>query len=425
MTRQRTPLPPASIPSSLHRSLPLDAADLLAPICAEARSAGLSLYLVGGPVRDLLLERPVKDLDLVVEGDAQALASTVAARLDGRVVARSQFGTATVRLSKQSLDLVTARRETYPRPGALPQVTPSSIEDDLARRDFTINAMALPLTGPARRGLLDPHGGRADLSAGVVRVLHGASFVDDPTRILRAIRYEQRLGYRLDEATEQRLMEALDAGAIDTLSGDRLRKELAAALRESAPHRALRRCAELGVLAAIHPAMGDDSAVAPLAGAGGSFSPLEYLAALCFSSSKEQGTSLAHRLRMPATWKRIVKDTAAVKLDVVPDIAGGRAYTRSALYRALEPYAPEALRVNAIMAGDSAVGSALSSYLDDMRYVKPLLRGGDLVSLGFPQGPVVGDALRELKSARLDGLVTTRDDEIKTAQAYLAARRAG
>ncbi len=425
MTRQRTPLPPANIPSSLHRSLSLEAADLLAPICAEACGAGLSLYLAGGPVRDLLLEKPVKDLDLVVEGDAQALASTIAARLEGRLVSRSQFGTATVRLGKQSLDLVTARRETYPRPGALPQVTPSSIEDDLARRDFTINAMALPLTGPAKGGLLDPHGGRADLSAGVVRVLHEASFVDDPTRILRAIRYEQRLGYRLDEATERRLVEALDAGAMDTLSGDRLRKELAAALREAEPHRALRRCAELGVLTAIHPAMGDDSAVAALARSGGSFSPLDYLAALCFSSSKERVMSLAYRLRMPFTWKRVVEDTAAVMLDVVPDIAGGPDYTRSALCRALEPYAPEALRINAIMAGDTAVGRSLSSYLDDMRYVKPMLKGGDLVSLGFPQGPLVGDALRELKSARLDGLVTTRDDEIKTARGYLAARRAG
>ncbi len=425
MTRQRTPLPPADIPSPLHRSLSLEAADLLAPICEEARGAGLSLYLVGGPVRDLLLEKPVRDLDLVVEGDAQALASAIAARLEGQLVARSQFGTATLRLGKQSLDLVTARRETYLRPGALPQVTPSSIDDDLARRDFTINAMALPLTGPATGGLLDPHGGRADLAAGFVRVLHDASFVDDPTRILRAIRYEQRLGYRLDEATEQRLMEALDAGAMDTLSGDRLRRELAAALREAEPHRVLRRSAELGVLTAIHPAMGNDSAVAALAGSGGAFSPLEYLAALCFPSSKEQGMSLVHRLRTPATWKRVVEDTAAVKLDVAPDIAGGAGLARSALYRALEPYAPEALRVNAIMAGDTAVGRALSSYLDDMRYVKPLLKGGDLVSLGFPQGPLVGDALRELKSARLDGLVTTRDDEIKSAEGYLASRRAG
>jgi tRNA nucleotidyltransferase (CCA-adding enzyme) len=398
---------------------------LLASICETSHDAGLSLYLVGGPVRDLLLEKPVRDLDLVVEGDAQALASTIAARLEGRLLARSQFGTATLRLGKQSLDLVTARRETYPRPGALPQVTPSSIEDDLSRRDLTINAMAIPLTGPGDGNLLDPHGGRADLSAGLIRVLHDMSFVDDPTRILRAIRYEQRLDYRLDEATEHRLMEALGAGAMDTLSGDRVRKELAAMLRETMPHRALRRCAELGVLRAIHPAIGNDSAAAVLAGSGETFSPLEYLAALSFPSSAEDGMSLAHRLRMPATWKRVVEDTIAVRLDAAPDIAGRPDRARSALYRVLEPYSAEALRVNAMMAEDPAVGKALKSYLEEMRYVKPILRGGDLVSIGFPKGPLVGDALRELKSARLDGLVTTREDEIKTAEGYLASRRAG
>ena len=423
MTRQRTPSPAADIPSSLHRSLPLQAAALLAPICEEARNTGL--YLVGGPVRDLLLERPVKDLDLVVEGDAQALASTIAARLKGRVLARSQFGTATLRLGEQSLDLVTARRETYPRPGALPEVTPGSIEDDLARRDLTINAMAIPLTGPGSGDLLDPHGGRADLSAGLVRTLHDMSFVDDPTRILRAIRYEQRLDYRLDEGTEQRLIEALDGGAMDTLSGDRLRRELALMLRETAPHRALQRCADLGVLTAIHPALGNASAVVALAESGETVSPLEYLAALSFPSSAEDGMSLVHRLRMPATWKRVVADTIAVRLDVVPDISGRPDFTRSALYRLLEPYAPEALRVNAVTAGDPDVRRALKSYLDDMRYVKPILRGGDLISIGFPHGPLVGDALRELKSARLDGLVTTRDDENKAAAEYLASRGAG
>ena len=390
-------------------------------MCEEA---GLRLYLVGGPVRDLLLGRPFHDLDLVVEGDAQSIASAAAARLKGRVASRSRFGTATLRLGEQSLDLVTARRETYPRPGALPQVTPSSIEDDLARRDFTVNAMAVALTGPAKGELLDPHGGRADLSAGLLRVLHDRSFIDDPTRILRAVRYEQRLGYRLEDATEGILVEALAAGAMDTLSGDRLRRELAAMLRESAPHRPLLRCAELGVLEAVHPAMRDASAIPALAEAVGTASPMECLAALVFPSSTEGGASMARRLRMPGAWKRVVEDTGAVRRGVVPDVAGSPRRARSALHRLLEPYAPEALRVNAVMAEDPAVRRALESHLDDMRHVKPVLKGGDLVSLGFPQGPLVGYALRELKSARLDGLVTTREDEVEAAREYLASRRA-
>ena len=420
MTRQRTPLRAADILSSLNRSLPPLTAALLASIREEARNAGLALYLVGGPVRDLLLDRPVKDLDLVVEGDAQGLASTIAAKLKGKVLSRSQFGTAAVRFGDQSLDLVTARRETYPRPGALPKVTPSSIEDDLARRDFTINSMAIPLSGASLGDVLDPHDGRADLAAGLVRFLHENSFVDDPTRILRALRYEQRLDFHLEALTERRLVEALGHGAMDTLSGDRLRRELAVMLREAEPHRALGRSAELGVLAAIHPTLRDDSAVATLAASGENISPLEYLAALSFPLSPEDGKSLVHRLRMPATWERVVTDTIAVRHDSVPHIAGRPNVTRSALYRTLEPYVPEALRVNALMAEDSVIKKGLEAYLEDLRYVNVILRGADLVSIGFPQGPLVGEVLLELRWARLDGGVTTREDEIRYAEEYLA-----
>ena len=423
MTRQRTPLRAADILPSLYRSLPPQAATLLAPISEEAWNAGLTLYLVGGPVRDLLLERPVKDLDLVVEGDAPALASTIATKLNGKVLSRSQFGTAAVRFGDQRLDLVTARRETYARPGALPKVTPSYIADDLARRDFSINSMAIPLSGPGRGDLLDPHGGRKDLAAGLVRTLHELSFVDDPTRVLRAVRYEQRLDFRLEARTERRLVEALDDGAMDTLSADRLRRELAVMLRETEPHRAMRRSAELGVLTAVHPALGDDSAVTALAESCGNCSPLEYLAALSFPLSPEDGMSLAHRLRMPATWERVVRDTISVRHNVAPDIARQPDLKGSALYRVLEPYVPEALHLNAVMAKTAFVRKALDSYLADMRYVNSILKGGDLASIGIPRGPLVGEVLLELRSARLDGLVTTRDDELRFAEGYVASRR--
>ena len=423
MTRQRTPLRAADILPSLYRSLPPHAAALLASISEEARNAGLALYLVGGPVRDLLLERPVKDLDLVVEGDAQALASTIATKLNGKLLSRSQFGTAAVRFGDQRLDLVTARREMYSRPGALPRVTPSSIADDLARRDFSINSMAIPLSGTGRGDVLDPHGGRKDLASGLVRTLHELSFVDDPTRVLRAVRYEQRLDFRLEDRTERRLVEALDDGTMDTLSADRLRRELAVMLGETEPHRALRRGAELGVLTAVHPALGDDSAVAALAKSCGNYSPLEYLAALSFPLSPEDGMSLAHRLRMPATWERVLTNTIAVRRNVAPDIARRPELKGSALYRVLEPYVHEALQMNALMAKTTFVRKAMDSYLADMRYVNPILRGGDLASIGLPRGPLVGDVLRELRSARLDGLVTTRDDEIRFARDYVASRR--
>jgi tRNA nucleotidyltransferase (CCA-adding enzyme) len=157
-------------------------------------------YLVGGAVRDQLRGAAPVDLDFAVEGDAAEAAATVAARLDGKVLEHDRFGTAGVRVGDADLHFATSRRERYPAPGALPEVEPAPIEEDLARRDFTVNAMAIALPGER---LLDPHGGRPDLDARVIRVLHDKSFLDDPTRLLRALRYEARLGGRLDEHTEE------------------------------------------------------------------------------------------------------------------------------------------------------------------------------------------------------------------------------
>ena len=428
MARQRTPLRAADILPTLHRSLPASIATLLGPISERAEAAGMSLYLVGGPVRDALLNAPVKDLDLVVDGDVQSLACRLAADLGGTVLSRSQFGTAALRIHDQRLDLVTARRESYPRPGALPKVTASSIEDDLARRDFSVNSMAVPLLGPCKGELLDPHGGRQDLAEGFIRILHQGSFVDDPTRVLRAVRYEQRLGFRLEKGTSQKLSEAVDGGALGTLSGDRLRRELALMLRESNPNLALLRCGELGVLTAVHPALGDVSAVTKVAETAEESGPLIYLAALCHGISAEEGESLIQRLRMPVTWARVVRDTIAVGTLLSREVPGllpanGVVLSPSDVYVLLDPYAPEAVWVNMLMAESPAAREALESYLTTLRYVKPILDGRDLVSMGLPQGPLVGEVLRELRSARMDGKVTTREGEVKLVERYVPSGR--
>ena len=162
----------------------------------------MPLYLVGGPVRDLVLGRSSEDLDLVVEGDAARLAGKVGERLSAKVVIHRRFGTATVKVDKNRLDLATARKETYSRSGALPKVMPGSIAEDLHRRDFTVNAMALGISGPLAGELLDPTSGLKDIEQGIIRSIHRGSFQDDATRIFRAVRYEQRLGFRM--ATETR-----------------------------------------------------------------------------------------------------------------------------------------------------------------------------------------------------------------------------
>ncbi|HEV2075573.1 MAG TPA: hypothetical protein VGR10_04995, partial [Thermoleophilaceae bacterium] len=212
-------------------------------------------YLVGGAVRDLLRGVESLDLDLAVEGDAAAAGRELAARLGGEAVEHERFGTATVRAGDLAVDLAATRRERYPQPGALPVVEPAPLSEDLGRRDFSINAMAASLA-PASVGTLhDPRGGLRDLGAGAVRVLHTASFVDDPTRLLRAVRYEARLDFAMDEATERLAREAVRAGALGTVSRPRIRDALLDLLAETEVAGAVERLAELGIDRGLHPGL--------------------------------------------------------------------------------------------------------------------------------------------------------------------------
>src|SRR5437879_3022267 len=201
----------AKLVDKLSAQLPPAARAVFDAVCDHASRRGLRAFLVGGTVRDLLLDRLSLDVDIVIEGDAPALAREVAAATGAKLAKTTDFGTATLvsvgqgpspdpatRRARFSLDLATARAETYARPGALPKVSPSTIRDDLLRRDFTLNAIGLQLNGAAPGKLLDPTGGQADIRAGLVRVLDDKRFQDDATRILRAVRYESRFGFCLE-----------------------------------------------------------------------------------------------------------------------------------------------------------------------------------------------------------------------------------
>lgn len=226
-------------------------APLLRQAVAEARRRGADSYLVGGPVRDLLLGRPILDLDVLLSDRLGDIARSLARRSGTRLLQHERFLTATVTGAGIHLDLAQARRERYPRPGALPVAEPASVAEDLGRRDFTIHAMALPLDARSGRELLDPHGGLADLQQGVLRVLHGASFRDDPTRALRAARYAARLGFRLERGTERALRAAVRGGALGDVSGERIAHELQRLLVERDPAAAARRSDALGLLDAV------------------------------------------------------------------------------------------------------------------------------------------------------------------------------
>ena len=421
------PQKPIQLLSTVKSSLPPRAFALLQDIAHRASQLNMPLYLVGGPVRDVLLGIPVGDLDVVVEGNASTLASVVATELQGQVTAYSQFGTATVRLEGHRFDLATARRETYTRPGALPKVTPSTIQEDLGRRDFSINAMAIALTGPRPGRLLDLCGGEVDLKHRLVRVLHPGSFVDDATRILRAVRYEQRLNFGLEEGTKGHLVEAVEGGMLGTVSGDRMRRELDRIFREGRPHLAITRAGELGILKAIHPPLGDGSAVEKLAACDAGDSPSLYLAALSYPLTAEDGEAFIHRLRMPTRWARVVRDAITVRLRSedahtggpcigAPDLSPGQ------LSRLLDNFSHISIRANATLTDSLQVKEALQYYLTVLRLVKTSLDGRDLIALGVAQGPQVGEVLRELKDARIEGRASSRGDEVRLTQEYLANR---
>ena len=387
---------------------------VLGAVARLANEAGIAAYLVGGPVRDRLLGIPAKDLDITAVGDAPRLAQRLADELGGKLTVHHRFGTATVDADGVTVDLVTARRETYRYAGALPDVQPGVIEDDLARRDFTINAMAIPVAG-GESDLVDLHGGTQDLAAGLVRVLHDLSFRDDPTRMLRAVRYAARFGFEIEPETAGLMASALASGAMSTLTGDRVRHELERILQESDPATTLRLAGEAGVLGAIHPSL---SAAHLLITAAMQHEPLTWVAVLAWPMSEAEAAALTARLNAPSDWERVIDDAVRVR-QLSPQLSDPRsdAMKPSEVCGLLDGLAPDALRA-AMMLAPAPVVDRIDRYLGEWWTVAPRLRGDDLLALGVPGGPMVGEVLRALRTARLDGVTKSRADEEEMARPW-------
>ena len=390
---------------------------LLRRAAEESARRGMRLYLVGGAVRDALLGLSVADIDLVNAPGGADFGRELAEALGGEVVASSQFGTHKIRAGGITFDLVMARTESYARPGALPSVRPGGILDDLARRDFTINAMAVEVRGESWGDLLDDFGGLADLRRGLVRTLHDGSFRDDATRILRAARYAGRYDFRIEESTRRALDR--DLAYLDAISGDRLRHELERVFDEPRAAPILRILRDAGVLRAINPSLGaDEAALAQIdeVAIGPERGPTPVMLSLLVSSlPAEAAPALVRRLNMGADWARVVRDTLALH-DIVARLqrSGLRPSEVDDLLRA---YDEHALRAGAALASDDLAASWVRRYLDELRHVRPLLDGNDLLALGVARGPKVGELLRTLRCARLDGEVHTREDEVAYARA--------
>ena len=407
-----------NLASRIRDGLPAELVGFIETVTAA--SEGRHVYLVGGVVRDLLLHRENLDLDIVVERDAIGLAQQLADSTGGKLTSHPEFGTAKLSWKEWSVDFATARSETYASPGALPTVAAGTLANDLARRDFTINAMAIRLNRGAFGDLVDEHGGRRDLERRLVRVLHNRSFIDDATRIWRGLRYEQRLGFRLERSTEKLILR--DIPMLATVSGDRIRHELELAFAESEPEKILTRADELKVLPALHPALRADPWLVDRFQAArtdneGVPPPGLYLALLTYPLTSDEVEDVIARLHLPGPITQTLRDSHRLKTELRK--LGTSTLMPSDVYRMLHGYSPEVITAAQLAASLPMAQRWLRVYNDDLRPVKTKLTGDDLMKMGVPTGKPVGKVLDQLLTARLDAQVATRKDEEALVRRWL------
>lgn len=395
---------------------------LLHLVAEEATASGLPLYFVGGAVRDLVLGRPINDFDLTVEGDAIALARSLSHKHGGGVTAHTKFGTAKWFLPRHlkddhdTLDLISARSETYKFPAALPTVKLGTIEDDLRRRDFTINAMAIRLDGAHFGELRDDLNGMQDLQKNVIRVLHPDSFVDDPTRMYRAVRYEVRYGFQLAEDTLALIPQA--RALVEKLSPQRIRHELELILDEPNAVSMLKRLDELDLLTCIHPILGDFGR-SNLATVQSDDAVLQnrnsrWLLWLMHLTDQEI-EFLNDRLHFTAELLKMLRSAALLETNL-PALSGLKP---SQVVELLEGYSIKALEVFSIALQDEGQKNILNNYLSEWWGIKPKTTGHDLKKRGIPPGPKYNEILRRLRAAWLDGEVKTEEEEKKLLDSIL------
>lgn len=425
-----------NLAEKLEAALPANRLDLLKTAAAKAQALHMAVYIVGGFVRDLLLDRPNLDFDLVVEGNAITLAKALEAEFGGHVVVHSQFGTAKWLPAdrSESLDLITARTEFYERPTALPTVEVGNIKLDLHRRDFTINTLALRLDGLHYGELHNYWGGLNDLRLGIVRVLHSLSFVDDPTRLLRAVRFEQRFGFRIDARTLQLMEEARPL--LKQVSGDRLRHELNLILAEEKAVNILSRLDSLGILVAIHPeipwsdeigqhlaskisaeeasewelpvrASGPANGMSALSEIDAAIRiGIPYLVWLAHLSP-DAAHSVARRLKFSANLTKAL--VAASSL--LDDLLSLEHLLPSQLVERLEGIPLTSIYAVYRVAPEGAARMSLRNFAARLRHVSSINDGDSLKARGLPPSPRYRIILKSLRDAWLDGKIHNVDEE--------------
>lgn len=409
--------------------LPKELRRLTDLIGRKAAEKGLKVYCVGGFVRDFLLKRRNLDLDVVVEGDAGTLARELALELNAEATMYTQFGTATLQLGQGGrLDLASARQERYLQPGALPVVRPGGIEDDLFRRDFTINAMALRIGAGGFEEIVDPYGGRKDLKEKKIRVLHPKSFTDDPTRILRAVRFEQRFGFRIESVTLRQLKTTLKRAGVATVKPARYFAEFRKILREQKPVPVLRRLHRLGGLAFLRKNFRPDwRLLTRIEQSIGRLSRQEiyskqdwtpvYLAGLFGSVGKVESEKLGGQFNLSRTERNVLAQSGSAP-GLIRTLKKKK--PASGVYERLESLPVEIICFIRTQTSDKIIAQSVDDFLKRSRHVRAELTGDDLQKLGISPGKRVGEILRMLLLKRIDRAIGSREEEIQTVKSILS-----
>ena len=410
----------------LQSRLPPRLVTLLEEAGRLADRCDLTLFAVGGCVRDLLLGIENLDLDLVVEGDGIAFAKRLGEMMQGRVKVHERFGTAIVLLEDGlKLDVATARTEYYEYPTALPTVELSSIKKDLYRRDFTINALAIRLNGGRFGEVLDFYGGQRDLNEKVVRVLHGLSFIEDPTRVFRAIRFETRFGFHLGRDTAALINGAVKMDLFNRLSGHRLMEELKLLLREREPKQSLKRLAEFDLLRFVHPKLAWSGRLQALLDAVEQTVDwyrllyldrktelwLVYMMGLMEVLSERAVLEVLKRLPFPESEAAKLRATRTGCHRVIRRLGGKSPLKPADTYRLLSGLSDETLLGLMAKSKGESVKRQVSSFLTTYQHIKPVLTGVELKAMGLKPGPQFKKILDRLLDARLNGAVKSESEE--------------
>ncbi|UNC92513.1 CBS domain-containing protein [Candidatus Contubernalis alkaliaceticus] len=423
----------------INTRLPKKIQGLLFLLGQKADSHGCRLYVVGGFVRDLILGKNNFDIDLVVEPNAIDFARELNRFLDGRIIIYEQFGTAKIILKDGlRLDFAAARTEFYLQPGAVPQVELSNIRQDLYRRDFTINTLAFQLNIEQFGLLLDFFGGVSDLEQKIIRVLYNLSFVEDPLRIIRAARFEQRLDFNIEEETLSFIENSIKTKVINKVSRDRLAEEISLIFKEKEPHRVIMRLQEFKLIPYLFPKL--------------NFEPkhfrllmvvqkvleyfineikivkinrsIPYLCALYYYNDSKDLTSILYQMKL----KKEVRENVHFTLEKTPElleILSKPNIKPSRVYKLLEPLPLESMIFLSACSDNMRTWGYIKAYLEKFSSVTPYITGEDLKELGYSPGPLFKEVLEELKMARLDGLVKSRDEEVRLVIQYMARGKGG